>query len=378
MKKLSVIVPIYNSEQYLKECLDSICNQVYKNIQIILVNDGSTDNSASICDEYSKSYEHIKVIHQNNSGCVMARYKGVLASNSEYVTFVDSDDYIDSDAYQLFAEQMEQEIDIIKFGKIVEKNPGRSYPSSIYPYGKYNREEIEKTIYPSMLWDFKSKSSGLSHSLCDKIFKRDIILRSYKLFKSIPKIYWGEDAMILFPMMQWVNNMYISEKCPYHYRQNLNMALSYKNEGDFIENVYFWYKHIVDHTKGIPNFAKQIEYAFMNALESRKDFWGDFVHNDDYFVPFNKIAVHSRIVLYGAGKQGMTYFDQIKRCDFCEIVAWVDVNYLRFKEYGVKPIDVLKTELQYDYIVIAIQSEAIRNEVIKTLNGFGINNEKII
>ena len=110
---LSVIVPIYNSEKYLKRCVDSIVNQELKEIEIILVNDGSTDSSGSICDEYAKIDDRIKVIHKENEGKLMARYSGVKEAQCEYITFVDSDDWIEANCYNLFVKQMNAHIDMI-------------------------------------------------------------------------------------------------------------------------------------------------------------------------------------------------------------------------------------------------------------------------
>lgn len=101
MGKLSVIVPIYNVESYLKKCIDSILNQTLKDIEVILVDDGSTDGCGKICDEYAKKDQRIKVIHKQNEGLSMARNAGIRAAGSQYIGFVDSDDYIADDMYEI-------------------------------------------------------------------------------------------------------------------------------------------------------------------------------------------------------------------------------------------------------------------------------------
>ena len=95
--KISVIVPVYNVEKYLTKCVDSIMNQTYKDLEIILVDDGSTDNSGKICDEYVKKDKRFKVIHKKNGGLSDARNVGIKNSTGEYLSFIDSDDYIDND-----------------------------------------------------------------------------------------------------------------------------------------------------------------------------------------------------------------------------------------------------------------------------------------
>ena len=96
-EKISVIVPVYNVEQYLERCVDSIINQTYKNLEIILVNDGSTDNSGQLCDELAKKDDRIRVIHKKNGGLSDARNVGIDVAEAELIGFIDSDDYIDEE-----------------------------------------------------------------------------------------------------------------------------------------------------------------------------------------------------------------------------------------------------------------------------------------
>ena len=105
-EKISVIVPVYNVEQYLERCVDSIINQTYKNLEIILVNDGSTDNSGQLCDELAKKDDRIRVIHKKNGGLSDARNVGIDEAESELIGFIDSDDYIDEDMYELLINNM--------------------------------------------------------------------------------------------------------------------------------------------------------------------------------------------------------------------------------------------------------------------------------
>ena len=99
-KLISVIVPIYNVEKYLTKCIESIINQTYKNLEIILVDDGSPDKSPIICDEYAKKDNRIKVIHKKNGGLSDARNYGMSLATGEYISFIDSDDYIDEEMYE--------------------------------------------------------------------------------------------------------------------------------------------------------------------------------------------------------------------------------------------------------------------------------------
>ena len=103
---ISVIVPVYNVEEYLPKCLESIINQTYKNLEIILVDDGSTDNSGIICEDYAEKDKRIKVVHQTNLGISAARNAGLDLCSGDYITFVDSDDYIECDEIEVLVDQI--------------------------------------------------------------------------------------------------------------------------------------------------------------------------------------------------------------------------------------------------------------------------------
>lgn len=114
MIKLSIIVPIYNAQNHLKKCIESIINQTEKDIEIILIDDGSTDDSLKICNEYQRKDFRINVIHQNNSGVSIARNQGIKIAKGEYIGFVDSDDWIDLDMFKrLLEEAKKTDADIV-------------------------------------------------------------------------------------------------------------------------------------------------------------------------------------------------------------------------------------------------------------------------
>lgn len=114
VKKLSIIVPVYKVEQYLNRCVDSILNQTYRNIEIVLVDDGSPDRSGEICDRYAKSDERVKVVHKKNGGVSSARNIGFSSSTGEYIGYVDSDDYIAPTMYEDMIDVLEKnDLDIV-------------------------------------------------------------------------------------------------------------------------------------------------------------------------------------------------------------------------------------------------------------------------
>lgn len=123
MELISVIVPVYNVEAYVAKCIESIQNQSYQNLEIILVDDGSTDDSGDICDQYAAYDDRIKVIHQENGGLSAARNTGIEAANGDYIGFVDSDDYIGLTVYEDMLHLLkENNLDIIEFTAFRDKN----------------------------------------------------------------------------------------------------------------------------------------------------------------------------------------------------------------------------------------------------------------
>lgn len=166
--KISVIIPVYNVEQYLEKCLDSILNQTYKNIEIILVNDGSIDKSGVICDEYSRKYNNIKVFHKENSGVSSARNLGIDNATGQYLAFVDPDDYIDANMYEILVK------------KIVETNSDIAMCSFVYVQEhenivEDNSDEIIIFDKEEVLSRYFNRVKPFNASfLWNKLFKREL------------------------------------------------------------------------------------------------------------------------------------------------------------------------------------------------------------
>lgn len=181
MDKISIIVPVYNVEDYLEECIESIVNQTYKNLEIILVNDGSTDCSGYICDKYNKKDFRIKVIHKKNGGLSSARNVGIDFSTGNYLMFVDSDDYIDLDMVEILLKYMEQEnadITICNFYREKNKKMENVLIKNYFPFEAIKEIFLQK--------NFETSAWG-------KLFKREVFKEIYfpegKIFEDLGTIY---------------------------------------------------------------------------------------------------------------------------------------------------------------------------------------------
>ena len=191
--KLSVIVPVYNTVQYLKQCIESIINQTYRDMEIILVDDGSTDGSGEICDYYAECFDNIQVFHQENSGIVVARKQGILKATGEYIGFVDSDDWIAEDMYETLMNVAEAEnSDIVSMGYTICKGENQTIVEDATLFGTYFKEKNMDIIFSKMIFDFEEERRGITPALWTKVIKRSILEQEITYIDL--NITLGEDA----------------------------------------------------------------------------------------------------------------------------------------------------------------------------------------
>ncbi len=164
---ISVIVPVYNVKEYIERCIKSILRQSYQNIEIIIVNDGSTDGSGELCDKIALTDKHIRVVHKKNGGSSSARNCGLKYAQGEYIGFVDSDDYISENMYELLIGHMAADVDIVCCGrKCLNRGNGKKYYNAYCMRGihKFSRIEAIKLLF----------GEKISFSVCTKLFRKDL------------------------------------------------------------------------------------------------------------------------------------------------------------------------------------------------------------
>lgn len=233
MIEFSVIIPIYNTEKYLTRCINSIINQTYKKMELILVDDGSTDDSKKICDKFARDYEMIKVVHQKNRGVSAARNVGLKLASNEYIVFVDSDDWIERETLEnLYNVIKHNETDCIVFNlkeqvlkKIENKNQTQTW-----------EEEIEKLIITERI-----------NSPVNKVYRNSIIKNNNIKFDEEVSI--GEDLLFNIEYFTSSKKIYILNKELYHYEVSNNKSLSRKYKEDKYEQLMY----VNDRIKKITN-----------------------------------------------------------------------------------------------------------------------------
>lgn len=260
---VSVIVPVYNSKQYLRQCLDSIVEQTLKQIEIILVDDGSDDGSELICDEYAVKDSRIEVVHQSNMGLAGARQSGLNAANGTYVGFVDSDDWIEPDMFaKMYEKAREYSADIV-FCNSFRNEDKKEKP--FLPSGYYDRKAMEEVIFPRLVAAFDSNGSEFSIRWCNwlRIYKRSIITDNGISFD--PRFRRCQDLPFTFQCTIKARSFYyLGDEYLYHNRMNYESL----SKG-YTKNMWFLLKplceQLVQISKEYPDydFSKQAELRYL-------------------------------------------------------------------------------------------------------------------
>lgn len=219
MKKISVIIPIYNVEKYLKDCINSVINQTYKNLEIILVDDGATDSSGIICDNYAQKDDRIKVIHKKNGGLSSARNEGMKIATGELISFVDGDDYIASDFYEYLYSIMEKndaDISEAEFVRIPEEIVNNA---ELIISDKNNQIIVKEYIYTNM--DALNLLYGINeHEYVKKVVVWNKLYKK-KLFENIifPQGKLHEDEFTTYKVLYNAEKIVSSTKYIHGYVQ---------------------------------------------------------------------------------------------------------------------------------------------------------------
>lgn len=226
---VSVIVPIYNVEKYLSKCIESIINQTLTNIEIILVNDGSTDNSGFIADEYAKKDERIKVLHKKNAGQGSARNIGLDIAKGEYIGFIDSDDWIDLNMYnELYKNAIDYNSDICICNRKVFNETNKLINLIDVENKLYT--EINQNIIDYLIKEFFYPSTV---SACNKIYKKEIIDNNNIRFKSFKDV-GSEDTLFNYEMLFKINTVKTINNISYNQLARNGSTMRSYNKGYFI------------------------------------------------------------------------------------------------------------------------------------------------
>jgi len=375
--KISVIVPIYNADRYLERCLSSIIGQTYKNLEIICVDDGSTDNSLAICNKYSLLDNRIKVIHKNNGGVTSARKAGLKIASGEWVGFVDSDDWLELYAYERMIKKGEK-----KDVTLICGNFRRNYENHSIDYiskfneGKYELSEDNSYFISNFIFNKEIFEFGIYPSLWNKLFRKrnvEIILNELD-----EDIIFQEDAAIVYSYILKYKKIYMVKDIIYNYnRYNSNSCMHcFNNEkyNSIIKAYSFIMQHETNENKEY--IDKQLQWLKLyytllylpEKMENKK--------NKKILRYLGNINKSDNIVLYGAGIMGQRYYDYLSNIGV-NISLWVDKEKRQYNgKNKICSIDKISC-VEYDKIIVAVIKHDIVKSIVDELIGMGIDRNKI-
>ena len=340
MKKenlISVVVPVFNVEQYLKECIESIIRQTYSNLEIILVDDGSTDESGKLCEKYALMDKRILVIHKENGGLISARKAGVKVASGEFVSFVDGDDWIEEDLYEKVNAGIADKLcDVFCYGFKKDVGRGQDYEiiTNRAPSGIYIDEKIRKELFSELICGVNDLRGAIMSSVCCKVFRKEILYDT--LLEMREDFSFGEDficslSCILSADIIVINNDIFG----YRYRFN-NSSIMNTYDKSFYERSLILYSEMdrVTETKGTKELQEQAEkykiYILISGItnviggKNKFLFWRQY----QYFKKLNESAsIRNLISKYEPcqipfGKKEKKLYDSLKNRKLVKMIFW--------------------------------------------------------
>lgn len=253
-KKVSIIVPIFNSEKNLKRCLDSIVGQTYQNIELILIDDGSTDNSGIICDLYAQQDQRVKVIHKQNTGVSDSRNEGINLASGEYIQFVDSDDYMDTNMTEtLIAAIAKNSAPMVICGFNLMDSRTDSCIHSVYWHTEMFYDYTDFLLVLDQMF-----GENLINSLWNKLYNAKTIKTNFIYFNN--KLNYGEDLLFNAEVIKKCPSVEIITCCPYYYVQYYSGGtLTRTNHADMYEIQKLMFSSVLSLYNGYSEYSCQIK-----------------------------------------------------------------------------------------------------------------------
>ena len=432
--KVSVVVPVYNAQKYLQQCLDSIRGQSLKEIEIICLDDGSTDNSLEILRANAECDDRIRVIHNENQGPAATRNQGMQMAQGKYLSFLDADDFFESDMLEIVVQTADKnEADITIFDVYdyddqtseIQQNGGFLVKKYLPDTEVFSALDIPEYIY--------NITMGCAWN---KLYRKEFIRESGLEFQNIRRV---EDAFFAMTANVEAKRICCVDRRLIYYRRNIegsqqgrntatpelmfaaveacrkhlkkkgifeifeksfnnwaleNLlwdALNMKSAGaletayeklrteylqtlglENLEKEYFYKEYFYKLYEEVRNYSV-VEYLFRRNQENVRNGQLEFV----YSLPAWKMEKGSRVVLYGAGNVGCAYFYRIMKTGLYDVVMWTDSNYRDLSPIISDPERIRDAE--FDYIIVAVKNETAASHIKKYLcEEIGVDSAKIV
>lgn len=340
MYLITVIVPIYNSEQYLFQCLDSLVKQDLYRIEIILVNDGSTDRSLEICQNYKKIDERIVIINKQHEGVVAARFDALKIARGRYIVFVDSDDYVAVNMCSVIYNAI-----ILNCSDICLFNEIAVYNDNVLFYGK--NIDLLEAKNKSLIYDDEKKIILNYGSACGCLYKKEILLSTMKYVDK--RIFFGEDTLWTYASMFKAKKIRSISDRLYYYRKHDQQTTSRYNE-DMLDNFILFTKKLDEIIKELCN-DKNREEIYYRYIDNLKNIFINEVKLDNKcintIIRYRTILTDECIYNFILQMKGTIKYKKLRKLDW---IFWFIVSNKLYIILGIIMCFLIKSKKIYNYI----------------------------
>ncbi len=376
---ISVVVPAYNVEKYVSKCIKSICDQTYKDLEIIIVDDGSVDDTLEICRGLAREDTRIAIIHQDNKGVVSARRTGIDAANGELIGFVDGDDWIEPEMFEHMFFNI-GDADLISVGSFWEESKGRiKKRRDGFEAGEYDEDSIGM-IAGKMLYDDETTLAELyTPWMWNKMYRTNKLRQVYSRISN--ELDFAEDVVFNCRYLLESKRVVLSDEYYYHYVYR-EISSIHKKDIDRLGRVDRAYRALYDvfscfsgDESLMRQLQKWVQLKCNYAINERMGFYND-IRFLMYLVDPAPYA-GKKLVIYGAGRVGKDVYYQFEKLGY-NVQAWADrdCTNLNGNGYNIIPPEEI-SEYEYDIILIAIEDEGLASRIKEDLTSKGINPDNI-
>jgi glycosyltransferase involved in cell wall biosynthesis len=371
---ISIIIPVYNSSVYLYQCLSSVQLQTYKNLEIIIIDDGSTDSSPEIYEYFRKVDKRFRVIKKNNGGLVSARKAGINACTGKFAFYVDGDDWLENNCIELLYKELKKNKADIAISNYIRNILGTEYyVDNLISPGIYNHKQIRDLILHRMISTDIFFRPGISTYSWGKLYRIDIIK---EIQNAIPdNVILAEDALLVYPSIIKSNTIAILDKYLYNYRQRPNSILKSTNfslQQEF--NRLFLAKETLSRLLSVQkknefSFNRQINeyFSYLMLIRSGAFLFDLSIYNE--FSIYSPIEKEMKIGIFGSGSFGQHIYSSLIKNPSLKTIIWIDPD---FEENSIMNMDVASPkELNFDEIdilLIATFDPQIQKILLELLN----------
>lgn len=376
--KISVIVPVYNVEKYVSKCISSVLKQSYSDFELLLVDDGSTDDSGKICDMEAGSDSRIKVIHTTNAGVVAARRTGINSAGGDYIVFIDGDDWVEPDYVSNFVKEIKShQCDVVwSVSFCSDKDDHSQLQTWQEMVGKdYSSDESQNKMYQYVM-GMSGFQNEIEYSACMKCIKTCLASSASK--HVITDIHRGEDMLFSLYLLDSADSVRFVRNDGYHYVQRPGSNTN-KQDG-YSYDEYLRLQDAVGAfactTKsfGLKSVASgYLLITYMNYFFGRKQ--GD----KDYLFPFMRVHRNSRLIIYGAGRIGSQIMSFLSGRNDYTVVTMIDGhnNGKVMSGITIEGREAIE-KYDFDYVILATNRSMFMHEMKEYLLSRGIDEDKIV